>query len=138
MLMTIGAVALEVWPLNITDTSRSTGGEFAEKAIMGRRPVLEFVGEAAETLGLSAKLFPAKLGGLAELDNLHAIRTSGLPQYVMRGDGTPLGWFVLAELSENSTHLDGRGVGQVIEINITLKRTDGPQDADFHASANVN
>lgn len=138
MLMTIGPVTLDIWPLNVTDTTRSAGAEYAEKGIIGRRPALEFVGEAPEQLTLSAKLFPSKLGGLDELNNLDTIRRSGLPQYVMRGDGRPLGWFVISAVTEDSSHLDAQGVGQVIEVEIDLVRADGPDDASFHSAANLN
>src|SRR5690606_36141705 len=43
MLMSLGSLSFEVWPLNPTETGRDSGGEYVEKAIMGRRPPLEFV-----------------------------------------------------------------------------------------------
>lgn len=138
MLMTIGPIALDIWPLNPTETERTTGAEYAEKGIIGRRPALEFMGEAAEQLRVSVSLFPAKLGGLDELANLQALRASGRPQYVMRGDGRPLGWFVIASLTESSSYLDAQGVGQVIEVEIEMTRGDGPDDANFHGAANFN
>lgn len=126
MLMTLGSLVLEVWPFNPTETDRNSGGDYVEKPVMGRRPPLEWVGEAAETFNISARLFPAKLGGLDGLSRLNAMRQSGTPQYLMRGDGRPLGWFVIESVSENSQYLDAKGVGQVIEVDITLKRSDAP------------
>lgn len=134
MLMALGALALEVWPLNPTEMSRDSGGEYVEKAVMGRRPPLEFVGEAGESMSITARLFPAKLGGLPALDHLDAIRQSGIPQYLMRGDGVPLGWVVVERVSERSSYLDAKGVGQVIDVDISLRRADAPQDADFFAT----
>ena len=58
--MNFGALKFEVWPFNPTATSSESGGEYVEKPIMGRRPPLEFVGEAAENFTISVKLFPAK------------------------------------------------------------------------------
>lgn len=134
MLMVLGALAFEVWPFNPTGTGSESGGEYVEKPVMGRRPPLEFVGEATENFTISAKLFPAKLGGLGSLDQLHAIRKSGIPQYLMRGDGVPLGWYVVSNIGEQSSYLDAKGVGQQIEVEISLRRADAPQDADFFAT----
>lgn len=134
MLMLIGAVAVEVWPFNATETSRDTGGDYVEKPVMGRRPPLEFVGEASETINVTARLFPAKLGGLGNLAMLDAMRRSGIPQYVMRGDGFPLGWMAVVSVSERSSHLDVNGVGQVIDVDINLKRSDTPSPASFFAA----
>lgn len=134
MLMVLGALKFEVWPFNPTETGSEEGGEFVEKPVMGRRPPLEFVGEAQESFTISVKLFPAKLGGLGSLDKLKAIRLSGIPQYLMRGDGVPLGWFVVTKVGSTSNYLDAKGVGQQINIDISLLRADAPQDADFFAT----
>jgi phage protein U len=45
----------------------------------------------------------------------------------MRGDGTALGWFVIEKISERASYLDRNGVGQVIELDITVKRSDPPR-----------
>lgn len=134
MLMVFGALKFEVWPFNPIGTGSESGGEYVEKPVMGRRPPLEFVGEATENFTISVKLFPAKLGGLGSLDKLHAIRRSGIPQYLMRGDGVPLGWFVVTSVGAESSHLDAKGVGQVIDVDISLRRADAPQDADFFST----
>lgn len=134
MLMILGAVIMDVWPFNPTETGRESGGDYVEKPIMGRRPPLEFVGEASETFSITAKLFPEKLGGLGNLSALSAMRKSGVPQYFMRGDGVPLGWMVIERVSERSSYLDAKGVGRVVEVDISLKRADAPGPANMFAS----
>lgn len=134
MLMMLGSVALDVWPFNPTDTGQETGGDFVEKPVMGRRPPLEWVGEAGETFTITAKLFPAKLGGLGSLSKLSAMRKSGIPQYLMRGDGVPLGWMAVERVSERSSYLDAKGVGQVIEVEISLRRSDAPTAGDYFSA----
>ncbi|MDR6431314.1 phage tail protein [Brucella pseudogrignonensis] len=134
MLMVFGALRFEVWPFNPVGTGSESGGDYVEKPVMGRRPPLEFVGEAAENFTISVKLFPAKLGGLNSLEQLQTIRRSGIPQYLMRGDGTPLGWFVVSNVGATSGYLNAQGVGQTIDVEISLQRADAPQDADFFAT----
>lgn len=125
MLAQLGSVQMEVWPLNLTETSLDTEATFAEKSVMGRRPPLEFVGPGPETRTLKCKLFPGKFGGLSSLQRLQSQQASGLPMPFMRG--TALGWFVIEKISERATYLDRHGVGQVIELDITVKRSDPPR-----------
>lgn len=134
MLMILGSVVMDVWPFNPTETGRDSGGDYVEKAVMGRRPPLEFVGEASETFSVRARLFPEKLGGLNSLAQLSAMRKSGSPQYFMRGDGVPFGWVVVESVNESSTYLDAKGVGRVIDVDIQLKRADAPTASGFFAS----
>lgn len=138
MLMALGDLAFEISPFNPTEHSRDTSAEFAEKAIIGRRPKLEFTGPGAETRSITIRLLPEALGGLEELDKLDAMRISGVPQYFTRGDGVPFGWFVIDSISEQSTYLDAHGVGKVVDVTLGLIRSDPPPDKDYHATAGGN
>jgi uncharacterized protein len=126
MLFMIGAVPIEVWPFNAHEGSSSNEATFAEKAVLGRRPILEAVGDGASTLKFSGRLFPKKLGGLAELDQMQAQRAAQYAVPVMRGDGTPLGWFVITQVDVKSSHFAADGIGKVLEVEISLKQSDPP------------
>lgn len=80
---------------------------------------------------LSGSIFPKAIGGLEELAQLSALRQSGRPQYVMRGDGTPMGWFAIESHSANSSYLDAQGVGQRIDVQIKLRRAGAPPATSF-------
>src|SRR5262245_44427786 len=103
MLAQIGSVQFEIWPTNIHEHSHDGKADFAEKAVMGRRPPLEFVGEGPDNRTVKGKLFPKKFGGLADLSALHEQRLSGKPQPFMLGDGTAQGWYVIESVRETST-----------------------------------
>lgn len=124
MLCQLGGVQFEIWPLNALEIGHDGAAAFAEKAVLGRRPPLEFVGEGPEIYRVRARLFPAKFGGLSSLAALSAQRRTGGAFPFMRGDGAALGWFVIEAINERSTYLDARGVGQVIEVEIVLRRSD--------------
>lgn len=134
MLLVLGGLSFRVWPFNATGTGGDLGGDYVEKPVMGRRPTLEFVGEASGTFTITAKLFPRHVGGLGDLERLHAIRRSGSPQYLMRGDGVPIGWVVVERVSEQHDHLTATGVGQEVAVEITLKHADAPQAASYFTS----
>ncbi len=92
-------------------------------------PDLEFVGEAAESWTIRGRLFPERFGGLGDMASLHAMRRSGSAQFFMRGDGVPMGWVVIERVTERSTYIGSNGVGRVIEFEINLKRSSGPNAA---------
>jgi Phage protein U len=131
MLFQFGPLTFQVAPFNTHEIARDGRTDFAAKDVVGAEPPLEFVGEGGNTLQLSCRLFPEKLGGLDELALLEQMRAAGLPQHLMRGDGTPVGWFVIEGASERSTYLDGHGVGRVVEVTISLRRAPKPAAASF-------
>lgn len=131
MLMVLGPVQFEVWPFNATDYEHGHESAFAEKPVLGARPPLEWVGEGPETWTIKARIFPRRFGGLEDLKKLAAARASGRPQYLMRGDGAQMGWVVIEKVQERSTYLDAKGVGQVIEVDISLKRSAKPSNGSF-------
>lgn len=122
MLAQLGSTIFEIAPFNMHGVSHDAGADFAEKAVMSRRPPLEFVGEAPESWSIQGRLFPHKFGGLDGLEELHQQRRAGKALPFMRGDGVPLGWVVIEQVEEKSSYLDAEGVGKVIEFEVSLKR----------------
>ena len=131
MLMILGPVRFEVYPFNTTDYDHGHQSSFAEKPVLGARPPLEWVGDGSETWTIKAKIFPHKFGGLGDLNMLYQARASGQPQYLMRGDGAQMGWVVIERISERSTYLDARGVGRVVEVDITVKSCSTPSGGSY-------
>jgi uncharacterized protein len=95
MLMRLGTVEFDVFPFNTHEYSRDAATDYAKKAVVGAREILEYVGEGEEKYTISGKLITKRLGGLGTLAELHALRQSGIAQFLMRGDGMALGWFVI-------------------------------------------
>lgn len=126
MLMMIGPVRFKVAPFSMSETSRKTGGSWVEKPVMGARPLVEFTGDGPEAWSIRARLLPRRFGGEGNLELLGLMRASGLPQYMLRGDGRLMGWVVLTDVSERSSYLDADGVGQVIEVDLSLRRAQRP------------
>ena len=129
MLLALGAVQFTVRPFNTHETSRESTASFAKKDVVGTRPVLEFVGEGEEKRTIKGKLYPNTLGGLGALAQLHQLRLSGVPQYLMQGDGAALGWFVIESVQETNTEIGRNGVPNSIEFSIELCRADKPSGA---------
>lgn len=133
MLMMIGPVKFEVVPFNTDGYAHGHEAGFAEKPVLGARPGLEFVGEGAESWTIKAKVLPEKFGGMGHLERLYQARSSGLPQYMMRGDGAQMGWVVILSVKERSSYLGRNGIGRVIDVDISVKRCDPPSDGNFYS-----
>lgn len=123
MLYQLGAVQFALRPVNITETTHKVGHDFAAKDIIGAPKPREAMGESDETMKLTAKLFPHRLGGMGDLAALKAMARAGDPQILMRGDYVNLGWFVIDSVEEKASYLDAHGVGRVIECDISLTRS---------------
>lgn len=134
MLMQLGALKFEVAPVNTYSNTHDHMTRYAEKPVLGARPPMEWIGDGKESWTISAKLFPQKFGGMSALDLLYQMRTSGQPQYMMRGDGSLMGWVVILDVSERSSWLDSMGVGKVIDVAITVARSEGPSGGNYFGS----
>jgi uncharacterized protein len=131
MLMTLGPIRFEVYPFNATEYDHGHETSFVEKPVLGARPPLEWVGEGAENWSIRAIIFPHRFGGLSDLKKLYQARAAGRPLYLMRGDGAQMGWVVIERVSERSSYLDARGIGRVIEVDISVRRSAKPSNGSF-------
>ncbi len=114
--------------------SRKADADFAKKDILGRAPVYEAIGPGEDVRTIRGRLFPFKLGGRGALALADAIRLSQAPQMVVRGDGTVLGWFIITSINEREENLAANGVGQLIGVDIEIKRADAPTAAYYFAA----
>jgi phage protein U len=135
MLYQVGTVQFEVLPFNTHDVSGDSSTDYADKDVVGARRPAEHVGEGEENLSLKGKIFPHAIGGLSSLNELQALRASGRPQFVMRGDGTVMGWFTIRQISQQHSHLDVRGVGGMIDFEVSMKRA--PDGSFFDQIENI-
>lgn len=132
MLYQLGALTFDVMPFNVHEITREAGADFAAKDVLGRLRPREFVGEGDNHFRFVGNLYPEKLGGLPGLAALDAMRISGMPHILVRGDGTNLGWWLVERASERSTYLDKEGVGRLIEYEISLvKAPSAPSPASY-------
>ena len=131
MLMSLGPIKFEVYPFNPTEYGHDHEAAFVEKPVLGARPALEWVGEGSESWSIRARIFPHRFGGLGDLKKLYQARAAGRPLYLMRGDGAQMGWVVIDKVSERSSYLDPRGIGKMIDVDISVRRSAKPSNGSF-------
>ena len=133
MLLMIGPVRLSLAPFNPVGYEHSHETRYAVKPVVGGSEPLEFIGEGANTWTIQARLFPERFGGESGLSILELARRSGRPQYLMRGDGRLMGWVAILSVTERSSFLDASGVGRVIDVDITVRRSPRPSSGLYFA-----
>jgi phage protein U len=133
MLYQLGALQFQVAPFNVHEVTLQTGADFAAKDVVGMRRPREFVGEADSQLTLIGRLFPSKFGGLADLKHLQNMQAKGIPYHLTRGGGPDMNmeWWTIERVTERSTLLDRNGIGQVIEVEIVLMRSEKATAAQY-------
>lgn len=130
-LYQLGSLQIQVAPFNVHEVSETGSSDYAVKAVVGAEQPLEFVGDGGTEMTLTGRLFPHEFNGLDELELLRQMRTSGRPQYLVRGDGKPLGWFAILTVTTRSSYLNSHGIGKVIDVTISLRRAPTPSNLTF-------
>lgn len=125
-------IQFQIWPMNVHEYDHESDTDWAQKEIAGAAIYREWVGENDEVIYLRGKLFPYRIGGVAEIEVFEGNRRAGLAQVLMRGSNpsTKLGWFVCEKLVRANTFLSGEGLGQQIAFEAQMARVPTPQDPD--------
>lgn len=128
IIMMLGPTRFEISPMAMQKFKMGRKIPFASHDVLGAEPVLEDMGPDNESVSIEATLKPEHFGGLGELDLLKEARDAAVPLPLMRGDFSPMGFYVIEELEEKHDHLNELGIGREIEIEIKLKSvaTPGP------------
>lgn len=126
MLYQVGPLTFDDYGLTADGVEREVEADFAEHALASGRVDFEFAGPGKDPLQIAGKIMPFHEGGLPELERAEDLCTSGRPQFVMRGDGTPLGWHVIKKVRAKHSEIAPTGVGYVIEHEMQLERGRDP------------
>lgn len=135
-LMQWGDIQFMTQPLNYDEMDHDTNTDFAHKEIAGAAIYREWVGENDELIYLRGKLFPYRIGGMADMDKFDAYRRAGYANLLVRGDGRKMGWFVCEKLTRNHAYISSEGIGQQISFEAVLARVPVPA-ADTYLSNTI-
>lgn len=139
MIMQLGPVVFEVAPVGIDETDHRYASSFAVHPVLGSMPPLEKTGVGPEGWRIRGTLMPEFCrrngidDGLSDLAALQMMCQAGTPLFLMRGDGTPMGWVVIKDVAERSRALNKSGVGRQIHLDIDVVRTNAPSFDDFYS-----
>lgn len=123
----VGSLIFDTFPFSVTGVEREDAYDYAKHDLMSRRKGYERAGAGDDTLTLSGEFLPFHIGGLSQLETARALKDSGSEQFVMRGDGYVVGWFVITSVKES--HADAvapNGIAYKVKHDLKLERVDDP------------
>lgn len=101
--------------------SRSYKARYARHEVIGKKPVLEFIGPDTITIPLNIRLDITKgVNPASEIDNLTAKMDSGTDEALVIGNKY-LGQFVIQSIDEADRFIDNRGVVRIANLAISLE-----------------
>lgn len=101
--------------------SKQAEARYAEHALAGKKPLLEFVGPGLEQVSFSIRLDKfLGLDPVGEIERIVNLRDEGEAQPLVIG-GKYLGMYVITNASEARKFHDNRGVLIQADISLTLK-----------------
>jgi len=122
-LGSLGPVVFVVSPTairTIENFNRSSAGRWAQHDILGQKPKKEFMGPGADTVSFSVRFaVDWGLNPRKELDQLTKLERAGKAMpLVIGGKGVGVGLWVITDLSQDWSTLDG--AGNIIEAQVAL------------------
>ena len=124
--MILGPVVFSIAPMSLVSMQGSQKMRFASHDVLGAHPVLEFMGPDSATRSIEGVIYPEHFGGGAELSRLVEARKRGVPLPLIRGDFTPLGWFVIEDVQIKHESMNAAGVGREITFTVELRSVSTP------------
>src|SRR5450830_912990 len=124
MMMILGMFVFSLPTLAYQELQRKTQWKYASNGRIGRRDAKQFTGPGDDTMTLSGWVAPELTGSLYSFDALRLMADTGKSWILIQGTGRIYGSFVITELAETRTVIDGNGNPAKVEFSITLERTD--------------
>lgn len=126
MIGSLGEVAFKVSSdkvFTFNDFSRKGSARITAHELIGRKPLVEFVGPGLESI--SFKMMLSTFLGIVPLDEVNTLREmrdKGTASSLSL-DGTPVGdgLWLLESINEDWKHIDNNGSPRVIDCDLQLK-----------------
>lgn len=88
----------------------------------GKPPVLQHVGQGAETITLPGVIYPEWRGGLGQLDAMRAQAGKGEPLTMVDGQGRMMGLWAIERIDEKQAVFADAGAPRKVEFTLQLRR----------------
>lgn len=127
MLASLGPIGFDL-KNDLQNIKIEEQSSFAKHELVGAGNAYEDMGDEDSTIELTGRLHPYLfVGALTGLEAVRMARSQKIPLPLMRGDFTPLGWFIITGISRTHNDIDANdGVGTEVEYSVSLLRVDAP------------
>ncbi|CAM3424508.1 tail assembly protein [Psychrobacter glaciei] len=124
MLASLGLFVFETTAAAFDELSRKSGYRFGTGNAVGTRPHMQYIGQGNDDISLSGTLYPEITKGIASLDELRDMASTGKTYALMNGNGYYYGMCYITDISETQTHLLEDGSARKIGFSLSLKLAD--------------
>ncbi len=122
VMLQLGSFQFGISTAAYQSLQRSAEWRWPSQDRFGKGPVLQHLGQGADTITLPGVVYPEWRGGLNQLDNLRALASQGKPQQLVDGRGNVLGYWVIERVEERQAVFADAGVPRRQEFTLSLRR----------------
>ncbi len=118
-MMALGSYRFSIDSAAYQELKHSQAYRWQAQERLQRRPAMQFVGAGEESIELSGVIYPHFKGGLEQLDTMRTEANKGQPLLLVDGLGFVWGQWVITQIDEGQSFLQGNG--QPLKQSFQLK-----------------
>lgn len=122
VMMQLGGFQFGINTAAFQTLARSNEWRWPSQDRFGKPPVLQHVGQGAETITLPGVIYPEWRGGLGQLDAMRAQAGKGEPLTMVDGKGTAMGLWAIERIDEKQAVFAASGTPRKVEFTLQLRR----------------
>lgn len=121
VMMGLGAFRFSLQTAAYQTLTRSDEYRWETMERIGRSPAMQFVGPGSTTITLEGTIYPHFYSGFAQIDEMRASASAGLPLPLVSGHGRIFGLYVIMKVDETQTIFFSNGAPRKQEFVLELK-----------------
>lgn len=118
-MMALGTYRFSIDSAAYQELKHSQAYRWQAQERLQRRPAMQFLGAGEESIELSGVIYPHFKGGLEQLDTMRTEANKGQPLLLVDGLGFVWGQWVITQIDEGQSFLQGNG--QPLKQSFQLK-----------------
>lgn len=122
VMMQLGGFQFGINTAAFQSLARSNEWRWPSQDRFGKPPVLQHVGQGAETITLPGVIYPEWRGGLGQLDAMRAQAGKGQPLTMVDGQGRMMGLWAIERIDEKQAIFADAGMPRKVEFTLQLRR----------------
>lgn len=105
------------------DLKRSASARIGTHDLIGKKPILEFVGPGLEQISMNVRLdVSLGLNPADELKVLREMRDKGeIAKFILNGEPVTENYWLIEQISEDHRQIDNKGRLLIADLSITMK-----------------
>ncbi len=123
IMLALGSYRFELRTATYQNYTRHTTWRWPQQDLIGRDPILQFMGPNLDTVELDGTIYPHFAGGLGQLGLMREEANKGTPLHMIEGArGRNLRRWVILSVKESYPEFFAAGIPRKIDFALSLKR----------------